>query len=139
MKYFNEVTGMSFRNNRVFFNCHKSLLAVTTIPPPQAVPLPLAREANWFGEIYMKLKDEIVLGSIDGKDFAIATGSLSKDFNGIINNNATANYIFQLLKTEQSEDSIVQAMLEKYDAPEEVIRADVKEVLNKLSELGILE
>ena len=87
----------------------------------------------------MKLKDEIVLGSIDGKDFAIATGSLSKDFNGIINNNATANYIFQLLKTEQSEDSIVQAMHDKYDAPEEVIRADVKEVLNKLSELGILE
>ena len=87
----------------------------------------------------MKLKDEIVLGSIDGRDFAIATGSLSKEFSGIINNNSTANYIFQLLKTEQSEDSIVDAMLKKYDAEEEVVRADVKEVLNKLEELNILE
>lgn len=87
----------------------------------------------------MKLKNEIVLGNIDGKDFAIATGKLSKKFNGIINNNPSANFIFNLLKTEQTEDSIVSAMLEKYDAPEEVIRADVKEILEKLNEIGILE
>lgn len=87
----------------------------------------------------MKLKDEIVLGSIDGKDFAIATGSLSKKFRGLINNNPTANYIFQLLKTEQTEDSIVNAMCEKYDAPEDVIRADVKEIIVKLKEMDILD
>lgn len=87
----------------------------------------------------MKLKKEIVLGNIDGKNFAIATGKLSKKFNGIINNNPTADYIFNLLKTEQTEDSIVYAMLEKYDAPEEEIRADVKDVLEKLNEIGILE
>jgi len=87
----------------------------------------------------MKLKDEIVLGSIDGRDFAIATGSLTNQLRGIINNNSTANYIFQLLKTEQTEDSIVKAMFDKYDAPEDVIRADVKEIINQLSELGILE
>ncbi|MBQ9532246.1 MAG: PqqD family protein [Eubacterium sp.] len=87
----------------------------------------------------MKLKDEIVLGSIDGKDFAIATGALSNKFKGIINNNPTANFIFQLLKTEQSEDSIVEAMLKKYDAQEDDIRADVKEIISQLSELDILE
>ena len=87
----------------------------------------------------MKLKEGIVLGSIDGRDFAIATGSLSNEFKGIINNNSTANYIFQLLKSEQSEDSIVEAMLNKYDAEEEEIRADVKEVIKKLEELDILE
>lgn len=59
----------------------------------------------------MKLNKDIMLGNIDGKDFAIATGNLSKSFNGIINNNPTANYIFTLLKTEQTEDSIVAAML----------------------------
>lgn len=87
----------------------------------------------------MKLKEEIVLGSIDGNDFAIATGSLSKRFNGLIKNNPTAAFIFQLLKSEQTEDSIVEAMLEKYDAPEEVIRADVKEILEQLKKLDILE
>ena len=87
----------------------------------------------------MKLKEEIVLGSIDGNDFAIATGSLSKRFNGLIKNNPTAAFIFQLLKTEQTEDGIVEAMLEKYDAPEEVIRADVREIIEQLEKLDILE
>lgn len=87
----------------------------------------------------MKLKDEIILGSIDGKNFAIATGSLSNKIHGMINNNATADYIFKLLQKEQTEDSIVEAMLKKYDAGEDVIRADVKEILAQLDELGILE
>lgn len=87
----------------------------------------------------MKLKDEIVLGNIDGKDFAIATGSLSQKFQGLINNNPTANFIFTLLKTEQTEDSIVKAMLKKYDADESVIRADVQELLVQLEEMEILE
>ncbi|MFR6065238.1 MAG: PqqD family protein [Eubacterium sp.] len=87
----------------------------------------------------MKLNKDIMLGNIDGKDFAIATGKLSKTFNGIINNNPTANYIFTLLQTEQTEDSIVAAMLEKYDATEDVIRADVKEVLEIIRKAGILE
>lgn len=87
----------------------------------------------------MKLKDEIVLGNIDGRDFAIATGSLSQKFQGLINNNPTANFIFTLLKTEQTEDSIVQAMLEKYDAQEAVVRADVRELLAQLKAMDILE
>lgn len=87
----------------------------------------------------MKLKDEIILGSIDGKNFAIATGSLADKIHGMINNNATADYIFKLLQKEQTEDSIVESMLKKYDAGEDVIRADVKEILAQLDELGILE
>ena len=87
----------------------------------------------------MKLNKNIMLGNIDGKDFAIATGKLAKSFNGIISNNPTANFIFTLLQTEQTEDSIVAAMLQKYDASEEVIRADVKEVLEIIRNAGILE
>jgi methyltransferase-like protein len=87
----------------------------------------------------MKLKDEIVLGSIDGKDFAIATGELSKRFNSLINSNKTAAFILQLLKEEQSEESIVSAMMEKYDVDEATLRADVKELLAQLEALGILE
>lgn len=87
----------------------------------------------------MKLKKEIVLGSVDGNDFAIATGRLSKKLGGIINNNKTANYIFQLLEKEQTEDSLVAAMCEKYDAPEEIIRTDVREILGQMKALGILE
>lgn len=87
----------------------------------------------------MKLKKGIVLGNIDGQDFAIATGKLSQSVSGIINNNETANYIFKLLQKEQTVDSIVSAMTERYDASEEEIRADVIEIIAKLDEYGILE
>ncbi len=87
----------------------------------------------------MKLKEEIVTGNIDGRDFAVATGKLSGKFNCIMNNNPTAAFIFNLLKTEQTEESIVKAMLEKYDADENEIRADVREFIEKLSNMGILE
>ena len=87
----------------------------------------------------MKLKKGIVLGNIDGQDFAIATGKLSQSVSGIINNNETANYIFKLLQKDQTVDSIVSAMTERYDASEEEIRADVIEIIAKLDEYGILE
>ncbi len=87
----------------------------------------------------MKLKKEIVLGNIDGNDFAVATGKLSKKVHGLMNNNKTAAYIFELLKKEQTENSIVDAMCEKYDAPREVIAEDVHELIKKLDELGILD
>lgn len=87
----------------------------------------------------MKLKKGIVLGNIDGQDFAIATGKLSQSVSGIINNNETANYIFKLLQKEQTVDSIVSAMTERYDASEDEIRADVIEIIAKLDEYGILE
>ncbi len=87
----------------------------------------------------MKLKDGIVLGNIDGQDFAIATGSLSSTLSGIINNNESANYIFKLLQNEQTEQSIISAMLDRYDAPEDEIKADVKEFLATLDSYGVLE
>ena len=62
----------------------------------------------------MKLKNGIVTNSIDGESFAIATGEATKEFNGLIKNNPTAAFIFELLKTEQTPDSIVKAMTDKY-------------------------
>ncbi len=87
----------------------------------------------------MKLNKDLMLGNIDGRDFAVATGELAGKFNGIINNNPSANFIFNLLKTEQTEDSIVAAMLEKYEVEEAVVRADVRELLELLRGEGLLE
>lgn len=87
----------------------------------------------------MKLKDGIVTNSIDGENFAIATGKAAKEFNGLIKNNPSAAFIFELLKTEQTEDSIVAAMLEKYDVDESTVRADVKELLELLKSKNLIE
>lgn len=87
----------------------------------------------------MKLKKGIVTNSIDGESFAIATGEAAKEFNGLVKNNPTAAFIFELLKTEQTEDSIVAAMLEKYEVDELTVRADVKELLALLKSKNLIE
>lgn len=87
----------------------------------------------------MKLKDGIVTNSIDGESFAIATGKAAREFNGLIKNNPSAAFIFELLKTEQTEDSIVAAMLEKYEVDESTVRADVKELLELLKSKNLIE
>lgn len=87
----------------------------------------------------MKLKNGIVTNSIDGESFAIATGEAAKEFNGLVKNNPTAAFIFELLKTEQTEDSIVAAMLEKYEVDEPIVRADVKELLALLKSKNLIE
>ena len=87
----------------------------------------------------MKLKNGIVTNSIDGESFAIATGEASKSFNGLIKNNPTAAYIFELLKTEQTEESIVKAMMDKYEVDEATVKADVNELLNLLKSKNLIE
>lgn len=87
----------------------------------------------------MKLKKGIVTGNIDGQDFAIATGKLANEFQGLINNNPTASFIFKLLEDDQTEDSIVNAMCARYDAPREEIERDVHEFLEHIETFGILE
>lgn len=87
----------------------------------------------------MKLKEGIVTNSIDGESFAIATGNATREFNGLVKNNPSAAFIFELLKTEQTLDSIVNAMLEKYDVDEATVRVDVEELLALLKSKNLIE
>ncbi len=87
----------------------------------------------------MKLIKGIVTNKIDGESFAIATGKATKSFNGIIRNNSTAAYLFELLKKKQTEQSLVDALTKKYEVDEETARADVKEFLEFLRSKNVLE
>lgn len=87
----------------------------------------------------MKLKEGIVTNTIDGESFAIATGKATRDFNGLVKNNKTSAFVFELLKTEQTEDSIVEAMLEKYTVDEMTVRADVRELISLLKSKNLIE
>ena len=47
--------------------------------------------------------------------------------------------IVDLLKTDTTEDAIVDAMFDRFDAPREVIASDVAEVIGKLRSIGAIE
>lgn len=87
----------------------------------------------------MKLKKGMIIDNAGGEFIAVATGEASKSFNGLIRNNKTANFLFQQLMTDKSEQQLVDALLTKYDVTEEVARADVRRLLGQLKEVGLLE
>ena len=87
----------------------------------------------------MKLKTGFITHTIGKEQMMVATGPAGKDFHGLVRSNETAAFIVDCLKKETTEEEIVAAMLEEYDAPKEVISKDVHRIVEKLLEIGALE
>lgn len=85
----------------------------------------------------MKLKDSFITCKTGDNTFLISTDT--NEFSGMVKGNKTVAFIFELLSKETDEDSVVNAMLQKFDAPEEKIRGDVSKVLGELRKVGALE
>lgn len=84
----------------------------------------------------MKLKDNFITYE-NGSDHILM--DVSSSFSGIVHNNASAAFIVELLKSDTSEAEIIARMLDKYDAPEEIIAKSVKQILDKLRSIGALD
>lgn len=84
----------------------------------------------------MKLKDTYITHESDGEQILLDTSS---SFAGLIRNNKTAAFIVECLKEETTQEKIVEAMFEKYDAPKDVLAKDVSDVIGKLRKVGALE
>ena len=88
----------------------------------------------------MKLKYNFVTNAVADKIVAVAVGGDLEKFNGFIKMNDTGAYIFNMLKSDVTEDEIVGAMKRDYeDAAEEKIRETVSEFVGKLKEADVLE
>ena len=83
----------------------------------------------------MKLKDTFVTYSSGNEHTMVAT----EGFLGMVRSNKTAAFIIEALKEPTAPKKIVEAMVEKYDAPREVIERDVERILEKLRTLGAIE
>lgn len=84
----------------------------------------------------MKLKDTYITHDSDGEQILLDTSS---SFAGLIRNNKTAAFIVECLKEDTTQEKIVEAMFEKYDAPKDVLAKDVSEVIGKLRKVGALD
>ena len=85
----------------------------------------------------MKLKDEFITQDVDDTQFLISLGAES--FKGIVRSNKTAAFIVEQLKSETTKEKIVDAMCANYDAPRDVIDADVDKILDILRGIGAIE
>lgn len=84
----------------------------------------------------MKLKDTFVTRQFD--DTYVILSTEKSEFNGVVNGNKTTAFIVECLKEEITKEQIIEKMLEKYDAPIEVITEDVNETINALKGIGAI-
>ena len=85
----------------------------------------------------MKLKKEYITYEAGDEHLTVPAGGAS--WNGLIRSNKTAGFIVECLREDTTQEAIVEKMFEKYDAPMELIAADVAKIIAKLRSIGALD
>ena len=85
----------------------------------------------------MKLKSDVFVQEFDDSIFLILSGSYK--VKGFVRSNRTAGFILRKLQEEITEPELLEALCEKYDAPETVISEDLEKILQQLRGLEILK
>lgn len=86
----------------------------------------------------MRLRCAFEIMELDGQKIAVPIGENSSIYQGVIKLNDTASFIFDLLQSDVSEDSIVDAMIKEFNASREELMADVHECIIAFKEKGLL-
>ena len=87
----------------------------------------------------MKIKEGFLLRQVGENHIVVPVGSQSVDFRCIITLNETGAFIWQKLQNACSEDELVAALMAEYDAPQDVIAADVQTYVAALREKNLLD
>ncbi len=87
----------------------------------------------------MKIKDGYILKKVAGENIVIATGAARLSFNGIITFNEVGAEVFSRLDGTRTLEQIVDEIASIYNAPKNVIEADIKKLVGKMKNQGLLE
>ena len=87
----------------------------------------------------MKIRFEFVKRDIAGETFLVPIGNGSAKFPGLFALTEVASFIWDQLPEVQTEDEIVDRILNEYDVTREVAAADTAEFVAKLREMEIID
>lgn len=94
---------------------------------------------GFWEQMKMKLKYRFVQRQVGGNWVAVAVGPDHEKFNGMVKLNNTGAFIMSLLiQGEQSRESLLCAMLERYDVDRERAEKNLDNVLDHLRQGGLL-
>ena len=85
----------------------------------------------------MKLKYTLISQHFEGTECFIPVGEA--EFSGVVLGNETLGMILKMLETDTSEECIIHALHERFNAPDGVIEADVEKVIKGLRKIGALD
>lgn len=86
----------------------------------------------------MKRNENFLLRDVAGTLVIVPVGAAVSAFPGMITLNATGAYIWELLETEQTVQTLTDALVDHYEVDRETAQADVERFLQKLQPTGAL-
>ncbi len=87
----------------------------------------------------MKLKKGFVLKNIGDNHIVVPVGAQTVDFRCMITLNETGAFLWKLLETEQTAQTLTVALLGEYDVTEDRAQADVAAFIDRLRDNALLE
>lgn len=84
----------------------------------------------------MKLDPKFLTHETKGEHITVSTAGTK--FNGLIRSNSTAAFIIEKLKSDTTQEQIVDSILEKYDADRQTVEKDVANVISSLRAIGAI-
>ena len=87
----------------------------------------------------MKINEGFVLREVADQTVVIAVGEASEKFHGMINLNDTGKCIWQGIQEGMSEKEIVKKITDQYEVDPERAENDVKQMIQKMYEVGVIE
>ena len=86
----------------------------------------------------MRLRVPYEIMQVEGQTFAVPMEEIHEGFGGVVKLSKTAAVIFDLLQQDTTVEEIVEELRRRFDAPEDILAADVHGVLARFQEKGLL-
>lgn len=94
---------------------------------------------NEEGDHTMRMKENFNIVEIAGDYMAVPTGDSIADFSGTVILNEVSAFILKQMKTGVTEETLLECMLNEYEVDRDTAAADLKEILNTFTEMGLIE
>ena len=87
----------------------------------------------------MKIKKQLIKRTLAKDTVLVPVGKTIYDSNGLFILNGAGAFVWDHLETAETEEDLLQRFLEEYEITEDVARQDLRDFMDKLRDMGILE
>lgn len=86
----------------------------------------------------MHIVNGFMIRQVAGERVAVPVGEAVRKFSGMISLNDSAAFLLQLLQTEQTTETLLDAVLKEFEISKDDARKDISEFLSVMDTLGLL-
>ena len=87
----------------------------------------------------MRVSKDLILREVAGEYILIPVGQAALKIHGMINLSESAVLLWKKLQEDCSEEDLVNALLKEYEIDYNTAQADVRELIEQMQTIGVIE